>query len=117
MSLRISLMPTGVTPFLSAAATNCAPIMASPTIWRAIVSSQPAARDGDAPANRAHASTIDPKILGFCMRIQLLWLKSMILDFTGIVVIARSDSDEAISLSAKILDYFAFARNDDSATS
>jgi hypothetical protein len=67
-SLRIALMPTVVMPFFSAAATNCAASMASPTMCRAILSSQSAARDGEAPVHsNAQASRIDPKILDFCI--------------------------------------------------
>jgi len=49
----VVLIASGVMPFFCAAATNCAASMASPTIWRAMVSSQPAARDGDALVDNA----------------------------------------------------------------
>src|SRR6516225_11277111 len=66
ISLRIALIPTGVMPFLSAAATNCAASIASPTMWRAIVSSQLAACDGEAAASSVKKmQIIDPSSRSF----------------------------------------------------
>jgi hypothetical protein len=47
----VALIALAVMPFFSAAATNCAARIASPTMWREILSSQPAARDGVALPN------------------------------------------------------------------